>query len=382
MTLNTDYLIVGAGITGLTLAERISSQLNKRAIVVDHRNHFGGNLFDANLCGIRCPKYGLHYFHTNHKHVYDYLSLFTRWWMTSRYEIMSWTDGKMYPFPICLGTYELFMERECTEDEFKEYLALNRIAPVHEGPPKNGEEAILAQVGLEFYNKFYRNYTIKQWGVDPSLLDPSVLLRHPIRTDRNCSRSTDTYQCMPYRGYLLMFNNMLEACRDNATLLVNTDYFDYKDKINAEHIIYTGPIDRFFNYQFGRLPYRSIRHEVKVYNARRYQYCAQVNFPNDDKKYTRAIEVRHTITGEYAKYGDTSKTAVIYEYPQKYEGGTEPVFPILTEEGKSTYLKYQDVALDREDVTFAGGLATFQYLNIAESVEQALATFETLKKRH
>lgn len=261
--MEADILIVGAGFSGLVMAERISNKLGLRCLVVEKRDHIGGNAMDEyDKAGVLIHKYGPHYFRSNSKKIINYLSKFTSWLPTS-YEIRSFTEGRYWHFPINLNTFEELIGQPSTEDEFRAYLDRKR---VNIAAPSNSEEVIISQVGWELYEKFFKGYTLKQWKKHPRELDASVCGRIPIRTNRDDRYLNETFQALPAAGYHRLFENMI-AASPGVQILLRTDYRELIPELQVRHIVYTGPIDDFFDYRFGPLPYRSLRFESQSFDA-------------------------------------------------------------------------------------------------------------------
>ena len=355
-----DYLIVGAGFAGSVLAERLARDSNKKVLLVDKRPHIAGNAYDCyDESGVLIHKYGPHIFHTNSADVFNYLSRFTTW-RQYQHRVLASVDGQLVPIPINLDTvnslYGLNLNSTQLEDWF---------ASVAEPVEKivTSEDVIVSKVGRELYEKFFRNYTRKQWGLDPSELDASVTARVPTRTNRDPRYFTDSFQAMPARGFTHLFENMLD--HPNISILLNTDYRDVKSFIPYKEMIYTGPIDEFFDLRFGKLPYRSLRFRFETHDTPLYQAAPVVNYPND-YAYTRITEFKYLTGQEHAK------TSLVYEFPQS-EG--DPYYPIPRPENAALYKKYQALADDVKDVHFAGRLATYRYYNMDQVTAQALSIY-------
>ena len=361
-----DYLIVGAGFSGAILAERLASQKGKRVVVVDRRNHIGGNCYDKyNSDGILVHAYGPHYFRTNSDKVIDYLSKFTEW-IAADYKILSWTHGRYWNFPINLNTFEQFVGKQMNEDEM--IGMLDNIREKIEFP-SNSEELMVSKIGRELYEMFYKGYTKKQWGIDASQLDASVCGRIPIRTNRDNRYFSEKFQALPKKGYTELFRNMLFNPR--IEVLLNTDYREARENIQFGHLIYTGPVDEYFDYRHGHLPYRSLRFEEQTIPCKYYLPAVQVNYPNEHG-FTRIVEVKH-ITGQ-----SSDLTTIVREYPENHLLGREPYYPIPTESAKLLYKKYEEDVEREANVTFLGRLATYKYLNMDQVVALALSAFEKL----
>ncbi len=378
MIKNIDYLIVGAGYAGLVLAERLSSQLGKRCLIVDKRDHIGGNAQDEyDDAGVLIHKYGPHYFRTNSPAIKDYLSQFTEWHPVD-YKILSYSDGRYWNFPINLNTFEQLIGRPGTSAEFEEYLAQKRV-PIEF--PKNSEEVIISQVGWELYEKFFKGYTLKQWKRHPRDLDASVCGRIPIRTNRDDRYLVEDFQALPKAGYHKMFQRML-AASPGVSVVLRTDYHELLPQVEFKHLIFSGAIDEYYDYSEGRLPYRSLRFEKESFGpeqlqARReiagkprfWQAAMQVNYPNDHD-FTRIVEVKHA-TGQLC-----DNTTIVREYPA--DGG-DPYYPIPAPDATALYQKYKARADTETKVTFVGRLATYRYYNMDQVVGAALQKFEKFK---
>lgn len=358
-----DYLIVGAGFAGSVLAERLASQLDKRVLLVDVRNHIGGNTYDYyDDNGILIHKYGPHIFHTNSKMVFDYLSQFTPW-RPYQHRVRAWVDGQLVPMPINLDTINLLYGTNFTSFQLEDFF--KSVAEARESI-RTSEDVVVSKVGRELYEKFFRGYTRKQWGMDPSELDASVTSRVPTRTNRDDRYFTDTYQAMPLFGYTRMFERLL--AHRNIKVMLNTDWREVDGLIPYREIIYTGPVDEFFNYRYGKLPYRSIQFRFETLNETLHQPVAVINYPND-YPYTRVTEFKHLTGQEHAK------TSLVYEYPQA-EG--DPYYPVPRPENSELYKQYKALADNTAGVHFAGRLATYKYYNMDQVVAQALALFDKI----
>jgi len=358
-----DFLIVGAGFAGSVLAERLNS-IGKKVLVINKRKHIGGNCYDYyNKVGVLIHRYGPHYFRTNFEEVKDYLSQFTEW-IPAEYKVRSCINGRLYTFPINRNTLNEFFDINLqTDEEVEAFLESKRIKIKN---PKNAEEQVLSLVGREIYEAFFKNYTIKQWGIDPKKLVPSVTARIPIRINTDDRYVNDNFQVMPKDGYTKLFERLLRGIE----VRLNTSFEKVKDKIKYEKLIYTGPIDEFFDYKFGRLPYRSLRFKFETYNKEFYQDWVQINYPNN-YKFTRIVEIKH-VTGQ-----KIPRTTIVKEYPCS-EG--EPFYPFPTSEAQQLYLKYKKEAEKLKNVCFIGRLAEYKYLNMDQIVKKALDLFEKIKK--
>src|SRR5215469_4959638 len=350
-----DYLIVGAGYAGSVLAERLARGSGKQVLLVDRRPHIGGNAYDHyNNDGILVHKYGPHIFHTNSKEVFDYLSRFTAW-RQYQHKVLASVDGQLLPIPINLDTINRLYGLQLNSFEVESFLA-SRSERLDE--IKTSEDAVVSKVGRELYEKFFRGYTRKQWGLDPSELDAQVTARVPTRTNRDDRYFTDAYQAMPKHGFTRMFGNMLE--HPNIRILLHTDYRDVKEIIPYRELIYTGPVDEFFDFRFGQLPYRCLEFKHETLNQQQFQPVAVVNYPND-YSFTRVTEFKH-LTGQ-----EHPKTSIVYEYP-KAEG--DEYYPIPRRENAELYHRYQALAETQPGVHFVGRLATYKYYNMDQVIAQ------------
>ncbi|HZI19936.1 MAG TPA: UDP-galactopyranose mutase [Pyrinomonadaceae bacterium] len=355
-----DYLIVGAGFAGSVLAERLANGSGKKVLVCDRRSHVGGNAYDHyNEHGILVHKYGPHIFHTNSREVFDYLSRFTDW-RPYEHRVLARVDGQNVPIPINLDTINRYYNLSLTSFEVEEFF--RKVAEPCE-QVRTSEDVVVSKVGRELYEKFFRNYTRKQWDLDPSELDASVTARVPVRTNRDDRYFTDSYQAMPLHGYTRMFENMLD--HPNIKVLLNCDYREVVGEVRYREMVYTGPVDSFFDYRFGKLPYRSLEFKHETHNAPVFQPAAVINYPNE-QPYTRVTEFKY-LTGQ-----EHPKTSIVYEYPRA-EG--DPYYPVPRKENADLYARYKSLADATPNVHFVGRLATYRYYNMDQIVAQALTAY-------
>lgn len=362
-----DYLIVGAGFAGSVLAERLAAGLGKRVVVVDRRAHIGGNAYDYyDDAGVLIHRYGPHIFHTNAQRIVDYLSRFTEW-RPYEHRVLAVVDGQQVPIPINRTTLNALYGLNLETDAAAEVYLASRAEPV----PiiTTSEDVVVNQIGRELYEKFFRGYTRKQWGLDPSELDKSVTSRVPTRVNTDDRYFTDTFQQMPLHGYTRMFERML--AHPNIKVMLNTDYREIRNELQHEHLIYCGPIDEYFDYRFGKLPYRSLRFEHKSLDQERFQAAATVNYPAENVPYTRISEYKY-LTGQ-----QHPKTSITYEYPTS-DG--DPYYPIPQPESAALYKRYQQLADVTPGVTFLGRLGTYKYYNMDQVVGQALALYKRIEE--
>jgi UDP-galactopyranose mutase len=355
-----DYLIVGAGFAGSVIAERLARGANKKVLLVDRRNHIGGNAYDCfDDHGILIHKYGPHIFHTASREVFDYLSRFTEW-RQYQHRVLAWVDGQLVPIPINLDTINKLYGLNLNSFQVEEFLAGRA---EKKDDIKTSEDVVVSKVGRELYEKFFRGYTRKQWGLDPSELDAQVTARVPTRTNRDDRYFTDAYQAMPKFGFTRMFEKMLD--HPNITVLLKADYRDVKNWAPYKQLIFTGPVDEYFDCRYGKLPYRCLEFKHETINKEWVQPVAVINYPND-YTYTRVTEFKH-LTGQ-----EHPKTSIVYEYSCA-EG--DPYYPIPRAENAELYRQYAALAEQTPDVHFVGRLATYKYYNMDQVVAQALTTF-------
>ncbi|MDB6028089.1 MAG: UDP-galactopyranose mutase [Verrucomicrobiales bacterium] len=361
-----DFLIVGAGFAGSTLAERLASQMGKKVLLVDKRTHIGGNAYDCyDDAGVLIHKYGPHIFHTNSRMVFDYLDQFTKW-RQYQHRVLASVDGQLVPIPINLDTINSLYGLNLSSLDVDKFFA--SMAEKRE-QIRTSEDVVVSKVGRELYEKFFRGYTRKQWGLDPSDLDASVTARVPTRTNRDARYFTDAYQAMPLHGFTRMFGNMLS--HENISVMLNTDYRDVKGYIPYKCMIYTGPVDEYFDNRFGKLPYRSLRFEFQTHDTETYQSAPVINYPNDFA-YTRVTEFKY-LTGQ-----KHPKTTLVYEYSQ---ADGDPYYPIPRPENAEIYRQYHELANAEPNVHFAGRLATYKYYNMDQVVAQALTLFNKIAEK-
>ena len=354
-----------AGFAGSVLAERLARGSGKSVLLCDRRNHVGGNAYDhANAAGILVHKYGPHIFHTNSREIFEYLSRFTTW-RGYEHRVLASIEGKLLPIPINLDTINRLYGLKLGENEVEKFLATRAIK--YESP-RTSEEVVLSRVGADLYEKFFRNYTRKQWGVDPSQLDAQVTARIPVRTNRDDRYFTDQFQFMPRWGFTRMFENMLD--HEQIDLALATDYYELRKEVNFRQLIYSGPIDQFFDFRYGKLPYRSLHFEHRTLNREWFQPVAVVNYPNDFE-YTRVTEFKH-LTGQQHQ-----RTSIVYEYPRA-EG--DPYYPVPQPMNASVYSQYRKLAESLPNVRFVGRLGTYRYYNMDQVVGQALTLYKNLTR--
>jgi UDP-galactopyranose mutase len=380
----TDFLIVGAGFSGLVMAEQLSNE-GFSCVVVDRRDHPGGNAHDsADAAGVMLHRYGPHYFRSNSQRIVDYLGQFTDWHPVA-YQIRSFTGGSYWPFPINLNTFEKLVGRPAGEDEFKNWLAEQR----EEIPePSNSEEVIVSQVGRALYQKFFEGYTLKQWQRHPRDLDASVCGRIPIRTNRDDRYLRESFQALPKEGYTAMFGRMIDAS-PGVRIHLGVDFEEARQRWRCHHLVFTGAIDEFYGRRFGPLPYRSLRFEAESFSATQlaerepiagkpgfWQPAMQVNYPDAGVPFTRIVEIKHA-TGQKIE-----ASTIVREFPEAWQPGKEPYYPVPAADAREAYQRYAELAALEENVSFVGRLATYRYYNMDQVTGMALAAAEKLAARY
>jgi UDP-galactopyranose mutase len=362
-----DYLVVGAGFAGSVLAERLASQLGKRVLVVDRRPHIAGNAYDEHdAAGVLMHRYGPHIFHTNAPDIAAYLSQFTQW-RPYEHRVLGAVAGQLTPIPINRTTLNMLYGAGLTTDAEAQAFLEGRAETL--GVIRTSEDVVVSKVGRELYELFFRGYTRKQWGLDPSELDKSVTSRVPTRTNTDDRYFTDSFQAMPLHGYTAMFAKMLD--HPNITVRTGVEFEDVRREAAYDQLIYTGPIDEFFDHRFGKLPYRSLTFRHETLEQPWFQAVGTVNYPDEATAYTRISEYKH-ITGQ-----ESPRTTITYEYPSA-EG--DPYYPIPRPENQALFKRYEALALQQQDVHFVGRLATYKYYNMDQVVAQALAAFRRIAK--
>ena len=380
----TDFLIIGAGFSGLVVAERLAAA-GWKCVVVDRRPHLGGNAHDrTDAAGVLIHPYGPHYFRTNSPRIVDYLSRFTAWHQVA-YTIKSHTRGRYWSFPINLNTFEEFTGKPSTPEQFAAWLESTRIPVEH---PQNSEEVIISQVGRELYQLFFEGYTLKQWKRHPRELDASVCGRIPVRTNRDDRYLTETFQALPAKGYTALFENLL-AATPNIKLHLGIDFHEAKTRWKFKHLVFTGAIDEYFGRRFGPLPYRSLRFEHESFDAAQlrsreaisgkpgfWQPAMQVNYPDADVPFTRIVEIKHA-TGQHI-----AASTILREFPKDWTPGAEPYYPVPAPDARAAYQKYAGLASAEPHTSFIGRLATYRYYNMDQVTAMALTEADKLISRY
>ncbi|MFA7287929.1 MAG: UDP-galactopyranose mutase [Melioribacteraceae bacterium] len=360
-----DYLVVGAGISGITLAERLSNDTGASVMLIDKRNHIGGNCFDyIDSFGLLVHKYGPHIFHTNSLEVKRYLSLFTLW-IPYKHKVKINYKNKLYPFPINRDTINQFYNLNLrTRNAVKEFLDSSICNSMNEN---NSEKYLLNRVPKDLYEAFYKYYSYKQWGKYPSELPLSICSRIPVKLNTNDCYFSDKYQMMPAEGFTQMFKKMLS--NKKIEMVLNTDYAKILDSVKFNKLIYTGKIDEYFDFKFGVLDYRTLKIKFKTFPIEHYQDTAVINYPEQKNKYTRIAEYKY-LTGQRS-----DSTTISFEYPS--ERG-EAFYPLRDEENLELLKKYNRLAQKNENILFAGRLGEYKYYNIDQAVLSALKLYKKI----
>lgn len=373
-----DYIVVGSGFAGVVIAEQIATKLDKKVLIIEKRNHIGGNCFDfKDENNILIHKYGPHLFHTNDKEVIDYLSNFTSWDIYN-HEVLAYIDGKKVSIPFNFNTlYEVFPKQkaEILEQKLLDNFAYNSKIPILE--LKKSSDKDLSFLADFIYEKIFVNYTAKQWGMKPEDMDGAVTARVPVFIGRDNRYFNDSYQMLPKNGYSKMIENMLN--HKNIKLMLNTDFkevckiddkdFYLFDKKFEGKVIYTGQIDELFDYKFGELPYRSVDMKFETVEKEFYQEKATVNYPND-YDFTRITEFKHIHPT------NSPKTTILKEYPQEYKiGENTPYYPIFTNSNQEKYNRYLEYAKGFENLVLVGRLAEYKYYDMDDIVKRALEVY-------
>lgn len=357
------FCIVGSGLAGCSMARLLAEKYQEKVLVVEKRNHIGGNAYDCyNEEGILIHQYGPHIFHTNHEDVYQFLSRFTNW-INYEHRVLSKVGNKLVPMPISIETINTLYDVDFDEAQFEAYL--NQVK-VEKENIETSEDVVLSQAGNDIYEKLFKGYTTKQWGVSPAELDASVISRIPFRKNHDTRYFSDIYQGMPSEGYTKMMEKMLDhPCIE---VLLNTDFHQVKNQLQYNTLIYTGPIDEYYDYAYGKLLYRSLKFEFETYPMESYQKVAVINYPNDEA-FTRISEFKKMTMQKHPA------TTIVKEYPCFDD---EPFYPYPTLENKQNFIPYAQAMAQEKNVYFIGRLAEYRYYNMDAVVKRALELVETI----
>jgi len=357
-----DVVVVGSGLAGATSA-RILAEAGYKVIVIERRNHIGGNVYDYKEKGISIHKYGPHIFHTNYKEVWDFLNRFTGFRLY-QHRVLSYVEGTLVSFPININTLRKVFGKDFSINEAKEFLKSEVKKSKYNIPYKNFRDVVVSQVGERLYELFFKGYTIKQWGRDPEELSPEIAKRIPVRFNFDDRYFSDKYQGIPKDGYTKMIQNILN--HPNISLMLNVDYFEVKDLFKPKLVVYTGELDRFFEFSYGKLEYRSLEFKLDWVKSPKYQPVATVNYPND-YDFTRITEFKHFLDEDF------DETVICYEYPKNK--GT-PYYVVLTEDNVSRrelYMKEVEKLEKTGEYLFVGRLAEYKYYNMDAVVLSAMS---------
>lgn len=368
-----DIVIVGAGFFGATIAERCANELGKRVLVIDRRDHIGGNAYTETDpgTGIEIHKYGAHLFHTPNKLVWDYLHRFTGF-TDYRHRVFTSYKGQVYAMPINLGTICQYFGRQMNPAEARA-LILGQAGEVAGKVPENLEDKAISLIGRPLYEAFIRGYTAKQWQTDPRLLPESIISRLPVRYTFDNRYFSDPYEGLPVDGYTAIFEKMLR--HPLISVRTGIDYFEIKGQIPAGRpVVFTGPIDRYFDYRAGELQWRTIDFEGETLPVGDFQGTPVMNYADEEVPFTRILEFRHF---NPERVYQTEKTVIVREYSRFATRSDEPYYPVDTPEDKKVYRDYRALAEAEEDVIFGGRLGTYRYLDMHQAIAAALKSFET-----
>ncbi len=368
-----DIVVVGAGFFGATVAERCASELGINVLLLDRRAHVGGNAFSETEAetGIEVHKYGAHLFHTSNRAVWNYLNRFTSF-TNYQHRVFTVHKGQVFSMPINLGTICQFMGRHLTPDEARK-LVSDQASELNGRKPGNLEEKAISLIGRPLYEAFIRDYTHKQWQADPRDLPESIIARLPVRYTFDNRYFNDTFEGLPADGYTRVFDNMLSSPRISVQL--DADYFDLRHNIPAgTPVVYTGPIDRYFDYRLGALKWRTLEFEREVVDAGDFQGVPVMNYADEDVPYTRIIEFRHF----YPERDYTvDKTVIAREYSRAAAKNDEPYYPVGNTDDRRLYRAYKAMADTEPDVIFGGRLGTYRYIDMHQAISSALKTFDS-----
>jgi len=356
-----DYLIVGAGLYGSVFAHEMTKK-NKKCLVIDKRHHIAGNIYTENIEGINVHKYGPHIFHTSNKKIWDYVNSFITF-NRFTYSPLANYKGKLYNLPFNMNTYYQLWGVK-TPKEAKAIIDEQKKEYSHIKEPKNLEEQALVLGGKDIYEKLIKGYTEKQWGRPATEIPAFIIRRLPFRFTFDNNYFNDSYQGIPNGGYTKLIEKMLEGIE----VKTDVDYFDNKEKLDAlaEKTIFTGKIDEYFKYQFGKLEYRSLHFETEIIDVENYQGNAGINYTERDVPYTRITEHKHF------EYGNQKKTVITKEYPHEFSKDKESYYPINDEVNQALLKKYQNLASKNKNIIFGGRLAEYKYYDMDNVIEASL----------
>lgn len=377
--MNVDLVVVGSGFFGLTIAERCATELGLKVLVLDRRDHIGGNAYSSPdpETGIEVHRYGSHLFHTSNKRVWDYANHFTDF-TGYRHQVFTTHKGRVLQMPINLGTICEYFGRAFSPDEARQLVA-EQAAEVSTAEARNLEEKAISLIGRPLYEAVIRGYTAKQWQTDPKDLPAQIITRLPVRYTFDNRYFSDTYEGLPARGYTAWLENM--ADHPNIEVRLNTDFFDMRsDVVGNVPVVYTGPVDRYFDYAEGELSWRTLDFELEVKPTGDFQGTSVMNYADEDVPYTRIHEFRH-FHPERDWY-PTDKTVIMREYSRFANRGDEPYYPINTADDRARLLSYRDMAKREPGVLFGGRLGTYKYLDMHMAIGSALSMYDNRLRPH
>jgi UDP-galactopyranose mutase len=375
-----DLLVVGSGLFGLTIAERVAADLGKRVLVLERRPHLGGNAYSEiePETGIEVHKYGTHLFHTSNERVWEYVNRFTAF-TGYQHRVFGKYRGQVYSLPMNLALINQFFGRSHTPAEARALIA-EQASEIATEDARNLEEKAISLIGRPLYEAFIKGYTAKQWQTDPTELSPDIITRLPVRYTFDNRYFNDTYEGLPVEGYTAWLTRM--ADHPGIEVRTSTDFFDVAEQFKGRvPIVYTGPVDEYFDHREGRLSWRTVDLESEILDVEDYQGTGVVNANDPEVPFTRELEFKHLHPERAASY-TRGKTVVVREYSRFAEEGDEPYYPINTAEDRATLLKYRDLATQEPTVLFGGRLGTYQYLDMHMAIASALSMYDNKLKPH
>jgi UDP-galactopyranose mutase len=369
---NADLVVVGSGFFGLTIAERCANELGLRVLVLDRRSHLGGNAYSSPdpETGIEVHRYGAHLFHTSNKRVWEYVNRFTEF-TGYQHRVFTIYQGRVYPMPVNLATICEYFGKYLTPDEARA-LVVEQAGEIDSAEARNFEEKGISLVGRPLYEAFFRGYTAKQWQTDPKELPAAIVSRLPVRYNFDNRYFSDTYEGLPVNGYTAWLEKMAE--HPNIEVRLSTDFFDLRREIVGRvPVVYTGPVDAYFDFEAGALSWRTLDFELEVKQVGDFQGTSVMNYAGEDVPYTRIHEFRHF---HPERDYPSDKTVIMREYSRFAEEGDEPYYPINTADDREKLLKYREMAKTEPHVLFGGRLGTYKYLDMHMAIGSALSMFD------
>ena len=365
-----DYLLIGAGLFNGVVARHLTDS-GKKVLVVEKRSHTGGNVYCENVEGINVHKYGAHIFHTNDREVWDYVNGFCEFNRYTNSPVANY-KGELYNLPFNMNTFNKMWGVVTPKEAFDIIEKQKKAAGTEDREPANLEEQAISLVGTDIYEKLVKGYTEKQWGRSCKELPAFIIKRLPVRYTFDNNYFNDRFQGIPIGGYNVIIDKLFEGC----DIRLQCDYFDHRKELDqeADRIVYTGPIDRFFDYSLGELEYRTLRFETEVLDEPNYQGNAVINYTDGETPFTRIIEHKHF------EFGTQDKTVITREYPAEYEKGMEPYYPVNDDKNQQLYLRYREKADELENVYFGGRLGEYKYYDMDKVIRSAFDFLDKLDK--